>query len=433
MPILVTGVRHKMASIDVREQFALLENDLEASLQHLINEPSINECAILTTCNRSEIYLHVDNTAQGIQAVHRYYETQRQIDVKQHRQHLFTLVDEDAVLYLFRVASGLDSLILGEGQILGQVKDTLQTARTAQTIGIHLDKLFKMALTVGKRVRTETGIAQKDVSVSRSAFELARTLRPDLLNQKIALIGGGKMASIVMASLDHMMTEEQKQNVAIVNRSEKRLLDLTERYGFEGYTWQNLDTVIQDADVLFVATGAPHVILGPAHFTDLSSTKPKLVLDISVPRNVAPSVGELDCVELYNTDNLEGINSLSDDVQTSLKAHAQRIIDSEYRQFVRWCHSRQAAPVITQLHTKFEEIRQAELSKRKHTDSEQISLLDELSRTLVKKILHDPTVQLRSSDNMNDIYRQAGTLARLFRIDIEEANHDAIEYMNVDQ
>lgn len=420
MHVIVTGVRHKMASIEVRERFALLENEFEEATRLLLSLPGIHGCSLLSTCNRSEMYLVVDDVQTAYDSVCQFYRTLKNIDINDYRSHMFQLLNEDAALHLFRVASGLDSLILGEGQILGQVKDMLSAAQRRQSIHPVLDRLLKAAIMVGKRVRTETGIADKDISVSKAAYTFSKQYfkkqNVTLFDQKIALIGGGKMASLLMSSLSREMTPEQKANVCIVNRSEERLAELTEQFGFQGKLWSDLSQVIEEADVLFVATGAPHVLLGSKHFEHLNSEQPKLLIDISMPRNVDPSVGELSQIDLYNTDNLSGVIDLSKDSQQDLVAMASRIIDEELDIFTQWRVSRSASPTISFLHAKLEALRQKELEKQGIDSDEVFALADNLSRMLVKKILHEPSVKLREGESIAAIHAQADLLSQLFNI-----------------
>ncbi len=409
MHLLVTGVRHRTASIDVREKFALLEEEVAQAIPLLLTFPGIQECAVLTTCNRSEIYAVVQDTETGIESIRQFYRSFKGVDLKDYRENLFTLLYEDAVMHLFRVASGLDSLILGEGQILGQVKDTLATAQKLGSAGSLLNKTFKAAISAGKLVRTETGIADKDVSVSRAAFDFARQHDPQLFDRKVALIGGGKMAEIMMGSFKYAMTPEQRSQVCVVNRSLQRLQTLSEKYGFAGFTWDQLDEVIARSEVLFVATGAPHTVLGTHHFENLGE---KLVVDISVPRNVDPQVGELPNVTLFNTDDLTGMGGFSPETQQQLKDQAQAIIEREYQAFHQWLRSLPTIPTLTQLRSRLEAIRQAEIEG---VEAPSADVLDRVSRNLVNKILHDPTVRLKTLSENQEAHRQA--LAHLFNLE----------------
>lgn len=421
MHLLVAGVRHRTAAIDVREKFALTEDEIERAIPFLLTLPGIMECAILTTCNRTEVYVAVTQSDVGLKSIKQFFLEFKGVQYDEYRGAVMTLLHEDAAMHLFQVASGLDSLIIGEGQILAQVKDTLAQAQALNSNGAVLDKLFKTALTVGKRVRTETGIALRDVSVSKAAYEFAKELRPDLLERPLALVGGGKMAEILLRSLRNEMTAEQRENVVIVNRSAQRLESLKEKFGFQGVTWEALPEVIASAHTLFVATGAPHIVLDE---TDFEGRGEKLIMDISVPRNVSPSVTALEGVSLYNTDDLAGTMGYSVESQQEIKAQARQIIHEEYAQFYHWLMSLPVVgPTITMLRSKVETIRQSEASCACPVIGTSCSMMDTLSRNLVNKILHDPTVRLKTTDNLEDIYQQAAMLSHLFNFDsLSDAN-----------
>lgn len=419
MYLLVSGVRHRTAPIEIRERFALLEEEVPAALQSLKAYPGVEECAILTTCNRTEIYLAVTETEQGIQAIRQFYQAFKSFQIEQYREYTFNLLHDDAVAHLFRVAAGLDSLIIGEGQIMGQVKEALSLAQQEKSAGVLLDKLFKFALTAGKRVRTETGLAEKDVSVSLAAYHFAKELSPDLLNRRITLIGGGKMAEIMMSLFKQGMCEAQQFNVMLVNRSQDRLAELSDRYGFKGVGWDQLDTAIEHAEILFVATGAPHVVLGKADFEHAVHTRgPKIIIDIAVPRNVEPHVADLPHIQLFNTDHLANVTGgYSLATQAELKRQAQHILDEECESFHHWRTSLSVVPTIARLREKVESIRRAELAANTAPNApDTYHMMDQVSRNLIQKILHDPTVRLKDS-RTSDMAYQASVLRHLFNIE----------------
>jgi len=419
MHILVSGVRHRTAPIEVREKFALPEQSVQEALRSLRSGLGIAECAILTTCNRTEIYAVVSDIEAGIQAIRQFYHQFKGLNITDYRPYMFNLLHEDAVAHLFRVASGLDSLIIGEGQIMSQVKDALSLAHEAESAGVLIDKLFKSALVVGKRVRTETGIADKDVSVSLAAYHYVRQLDENLLNRRIALIGGGKMAEIMMSLFKQGMSREQQQNITLVNRNHARLSELSKRYGFRGCTWDAMGSVIAESDVIFVATGAPHVVLGRADFEGLGE---KVVVDIAVPRNVDPRVSELPEVQLFNTDDLAGTNGYTAEVREQIKQKAQGILEEECLHFHRWRTSLAAVPTIVRLRQKVEKIRQGELAASGALCNDDAAM-EKFSRTLVHKILHEPTVRLKSADSSEEINQQVSVLNRLFGIENDQQAH----------
>jgi glutamyl-tRNA reductase len=429
MHILVSGVRHRTAPIDVRERFALPEQQVAQALTMLRAGLGIAECAILTTCNRTEIYAVVSDVEAGLHAIRQFYRQFKGLDIAEYRQYTFNLLHEDAIAHLFRVASGLDSLIIGEGQIMAQVKDALALAKETESSGILIEKLFKSALVVGKRVRTETGIADKDVSVSLAAYHYVRQLDENLLNRRVALIGGGKMAEIMMSLFKQGMTPEQQQNIILINRSVDRLNELCIRYGFRGCSWDQLGEAIAEADVLFVATGAPHLVLGRADFEGHGD---KLVVDIAVPRNVDPRVSELPGIRLFNTDDLAGANGFTHEMRDQLKQKAQTILEEECVIFHQWRMSLSAVPTIVRLRQKVERIRQVEVaaSAASCTDTAALETIAQFSRTLVHKILHEPTVRLKSAANAEAIGQQVSVLSHLFGIDAEQLSPLPLDMKN---
>jgi len=424
MKLLVVGIRQRNAPIAVREHFALGHEAVREALAYLNRQPEINECAIITTCNRTEFYLAAEDTVAAVEVVYRFFRDTKGINVWDYPKHVFRFMGEDAVIHLLRVAAGLDSLIVGEGQILNQVKDALGTAQQQQTVGRILDRVFKLALTTGKRVRTETGIATKDVSVSRAAYQLAKRLKPNLLNESIALIGGGKMATLLMSSLKREMPADAHHKVVILNRSEARLKELTDQYGFRGVGWHDIETVLQEASVLFVATGAPHTLL---HHEDFVVLDAKLVIDISMPRNVHPTVGQLAHIDLYNTDDLAGITAFTPETEAAIVGQAQHIIREECDNFTQWYHRLSVYPTIVDLRAKVEAIRQDQLASLRGVSDEHHSHLDKLSKSLVNKILHEPIASLKTETCPQSLTQKAAVVRTLFNILPQPAQIDTEE------
>ncbi len=424
MHTLVIGVRHKTAPIEIREKLAFSPEEVPDALREMLTLPGIVEGAILNTCNRTEVYATVTDTVLGIRSLKTFLSDYKQFDYNRHMKHAFILMHEDAVMHLFRVASGLDSLVLGEGQIMAQVKETLKAAMMVGSSGEIIDKLFKTALSVGKAVRSQTGIANRDISVARAAFDFASTQYPEFLQGNIALIGAGKMAEILMASLKTALPEDQRaaEQIVIVNRTPERVKALSNKYGFPGYGWDDLERVINHYDTLFVTTSSPHFVLHPELFQSIN--RPKLIIDIAVPRNVDPMVAEFGGVHLYNTDDLAGYSGYTGENRMRLISQAHQVIEKEFQKYQQWQVSRTAVPVITQLRARVDDIRRTEVAGiEAHCPHVQKSctIIDDLSRTLVNKILHDPTVQLRSTPHLDEIYRQAEFLSRLFNIPPLEA------------
>jgi glutamyl-tRNA reductase len=412
---MVVGVRQKRADLHIREQFTFHESEIPTALAALVTYPGIAEAAILSTCNRSEIYVTVQDTEVGLRSLRQFFQKTKGVSLAQHRPAVFTLLHDDVAMHLFRVASGLDSLVFGESQISGQVKDALAMAQKAKTSGVLLDKLFKWALTASKRVRSDLGLSDKDVSVSRQSFTFLQALDPGFLDRPVAVLGGGKMAEIMLGCLDAAVTPQQRQNVRLVNRSQARLDTLCAQYQFEGVGWGRLYEVLDEADTVFVATGAPHLVLDVGDIPP--RTRPLSILDIAMPRNVDPAVAEVPHVRLFNLDDLGDTQAQWLGNREQLAAQAQEILLEELTEFRQWHVSLPVVPTLTRWRSKVENIRQKEAACACPVTGTSCSVIDTLTKTLVNKILHDPTVRLKATRNMEAIYQQAAMLSHLFNIE----------------
>lgn len=419
MVTVVIGVRHKSAPIEIREKLSFAPEEIPDALREMLTYPGIQEGAILNTCNRTEVYATVHDTEVGIRSLKAFLSEYKQFDYNRYMTYAFILLHEDAVMHLFRVASGLDSLVLGEGQIMAQVKDALKTAMEVNSSGEVIEKIFKSALSVGKAVRSQTGIANRDNSVSRAAFAFVAAHYPNFLNQNIAVIGAGKMAEILITSLRAAIPEERRrpEQIVLVNRSLERVKALSSKYGFPGYGWESMESVLQHYDVLFVATSSASYVLVAEMFQGI--TGKKIIVDISVPRNVDPAVAEIAGMSLFNTDDLSGYSGYTGENRVRLIKQAHQIIEREYQRYYQWYIGRSAAPMITQLRARVEDIRRNEVAEIEamcpHVQKS-CSMIDDLSRLLVNKILHDPTVRLRSTPELDEIYHQAQLLSHMFNL-----------------
>jgi glutamyl-tRNA reductase len=399
MPILITGLRYTTASLNVREQIAFSEAELPYALRCLKAFPAIEEAGILTTCNRVELHLKVSSLKAGKQAVASFFQAFKQFDVQQYKASLFGYVEEDAIRHLFSVASGLDSLIVGEGQILGQVRDAFELAQKTNTIGKTLHQLYTSALHTGKLVRTETGIASRDTSVSSSAYQLAKRLDDTAFNQRrFLVVGGGKMAELLLEKLKQDFTlPHQKNQVAIVNRSPQRLQYLHQKFGFSGHSFEGLATMLPTIDTIFVATAAPHALFYPEHFTSVQ--KSIRIFDISVPRNVHDSVGALPHISLHNTDDLAGIGDFCPETEALIRHQAEGIIETAYWEFRQWQQIRTVVqPTLVSVRQQAEIARQEALAKATQLSGEDLA---EWSRLLMNKVLHAPSVALRQQGHLH--------------------------------
>ncbi|MFN6502314.1 MAG: glutamyl-tRNA reductase [Nostoc sp. DedQUE01] len=425
MNIAVVGLSHKTAPVEVREKLSIPEPQIESAIAHLSSYPHIDEVAILSTCNRLEIYIVTSETDQGIREVTQFLAEHSKLPVTSLRQHLFMLLHDDAVMHVMRVAGGLDSLVLGEGQILAQVKTTHKLGQQYNGIKTILNRLFKQALTAGKRVRTETSIGTGAVSISSAAVELAQMKVANLAACRVVILGAGKMSRLLV---QHLISKGAVQ-ISIVNRSRERAQELAKQFSeqpIQIHTLSEMMRVIADSDLVFTSTSATEPILDRAKLEMVLEAQRSLMLfDISVPRNVHADVNELANVQAFNVDDLKAVVAQNYESRRRIAQEAERLLEEEVEAFDVWWRSLETVTTISCLRNKVETIREQELEKalsrlgsefaEKHQE-----VIEALTRGIVNKILHDPMVQLRSQQDVEARRRCMQTLQMLFNLDAGE-------------
>ena len=426
MNIVVVGLSHNTASVEVREKLSIPEAQTEEAIAHLRGYPHIEEVAIISTCNRLEIYSVIRETEQGVTEIIQFLAEKAHLSLYELRKHLFILLHEDALRHLMRVSAGLESLVLGEGQILAQVKTTHKMGQKYKGLGRLLDRLFKQAISTGKRVRSETSIGTGAVSISSAAVELAQIKVQDLSGYKFAIIGAGKMACLLVK---HLISKGATQ-ISIVNRSHRRAQELANKFPqatLEIHPLSDMMDAISDSDIVFTSTGATEPILTKTKLQeiDLSEDKSLMLIDISVPRNIATDVNELAQVQSYNVDDLKAVVAANQETRRKMAQEAEGIIEEEVANYILWLRSLETVPTISCLRSKVEDIREQELEKalsrlgsefaEKHQD-----VIESLTRGIVNKILHEPMVQLRAQQDIEARRHCLRSLQMLFNLDIEE-------------
>ncbi len=425
MNIAVVGLSHKTAPVEVREKLSIPEPQIESAIAQLASYPHIDEVAILSTCNRLEIYIVTSEADQGIREITQFLAEYSKLPVISLRQHLFMLLHDDAVMHVMRVAGGLDSLVLGEGQILAQVKTTHKLGQQYSGIKTILNRLFKQALTAGKRVRTETSIGTGAVSISSAAVELAQIKVANLAACRVVILGAGKMSRLLV---QHLISKGAVE-ISIVNRSRDRALELTKQFPQQPINIHPLSemmNVIADSDLVFTSTSATEPILDRAKLEMVLEVQRSLMLfDISVPRNVHADVNELENVQAFNVDDLKAVVAQNYESRRKIAQEAERLLEEEVEAFDIWWRSLETVTTISCLRNKVETIREQELEKalsrlgsefaEKHQE-----VIEALTRGIVNKILHDPMVQLRSQQDVEARRRCMQTLQMLFNLDAEE-------------
>ncbi|MBG1258564.1 glutamyl-tRNA reductase [Nostoc commune] len=425
MNIAVVGLSHKTAPVEVREKLSIPEPQIESAIAQLASYPHIDEVAILSTCNRLEIYIVTSEADQGIREITQFLAEYSKLPVLSLRQHLFMLLHDDAVMHVMRVAGGLDSLVLGEGQILAQVKTTHKLGQQYSGIKTILNRLFKQALTAGKRVRTETSIGTGAVSISSAAVELAQIKVANLAACRVVILGAGKMSRLLV---QHLISKGAVQ-ISIVNRSRDRAQELTKQFPqqpIQIHPLSEMMSVIADSDLVFTSTSATEPILDRAKLEMVLEVQRSLMLfDISVPRNVHADVNELENVQAFNVDDLKAVVAQNYESRRKIAQEAEKLLEEEVEAFDIWWRSLETVTTISCLRNKVETIREQELEKalsrlgsefaEKHQE-----VIEALTRGIVNKILHDPMVQLRSQQDVEARRRCMQTLQMLFNLDAEE-------------
>lgn len=405
MRLSVLGMSHKTAPLAERERFAVSADELPALLRELRDLPSVAEVVVLSTCNRVEAWVvpAVRSVQDGVPDVRSDLVSAlvaaRGLPASLLDREIYWLDGEDAVRHLFRVASSLDSMVVGEPQILGQVKEAASQAREAGTVGPVLGRILDRAFGAAKRVRTETGIAQKTVSIGSVAVDLARRIFDRLGETKVLLVGAGKMAEATARSL----ASAGAGRVYVANRSYDRAASLAARHGWRARSLEELSDLLVESDVVITSTGSARPILG----LDLARKvmrqrkyRPLFLVDIAVPRDVAVEVGELDGVYLYNVDDLEGLSRQNLEERRHDAEKAEDLVSREVAELDQWFRSLQVKPTLVAIRRRAEDVAKDELGRTldkrlPHLGEEDRKALEKMLEAVVSKLLHPTMSALR--------------------------------------
>jgi glutamyl-tRNA reductase len=402
MSLVLIGVNHKTAPIELRERLAISRADLPQATRALAAVPGVSECIILSTCNRVEILAVVDSPSTDLAGfLHRYF----CLDPALLAPHLYEHRDREAVQHLFRVAASLDSMVIGEPQILGQVKEAYAVARASGTVAGQLERLLQSAFAAAKKVRCETEIGASSVSIASVAVELARKIFGSLEGRTIMLVGAGKMSELAVRHL----VQQGAGTILVANRTPERARCMAEPFGGRVIPMENLYETASEADIVISSTSAPHAIFKQEHgqaFLRSRRNQPMFFIDLAVPRDVDPAMGELEGVFVYDIDDLEQIAATHRSERSREATNAEALIAAEVERFHQWHLTVNAAPAIVELQRQAEEIRQSELkrmqSRLASLSAEQVEAVEALTHGLVNKLLHPPMQALKQAAREND-------------------------------
>jgi glutamyl-tRNA reductase len=423
MHLSVVGLSHKTAPVEYRERLAVGPERQEEALTAILATGDVLEAVILSTCNRTEIYACTTEEDAGRAAIGAFLSDFFAVDVEELAQHLYWHEGTEMVRHLYRVISSLDSMILGEAQILGQVKEAFAFAFDFGATATAFNKLFRSAIEVGKRVRTETDIGASAVSVSYAAVELARKIFSSIEGRTVLIVGAGKMSELTAKNLVGCGVK----NVLVTNRTFEKAEQLAEKFGGKAIEWEDFRDSLKDADIVISSTAATHHVIDRemvSRAMKARRNRPVFMIDIAVPRDVDPEVGQLYNVFLYDVDDLQSVveANLAEREREATKCEA--LIEHEVRAFADWLRSREVVPTIAALQAKAERIRVAELeramSKLGDLSDRDRRVVETLASGIINKMLHDPMVRLRESSRREDDYQYLDSLRHLFGLDQPE-------------
>ena len=421
MKVFVVGLNHKIADVEVREKLAFQGDKLEEGLIRFRELPGIEEAMIISTCNRVELYANIQDTPQATESIKSFLSAFHNINRDSLDNSLYIYDDMQAVRHAFRVAASLDSMVLGEPQILGQLKDAFELALSKKTTGILLNKLMKKAISVAKRVRTETKIAENAVSISFAAVELGKKIFTDLSTRVFMLLGAGEMAELAAR---HLIGNGVKE-VLVSNRTYDRACDLAEEFNGRPVKFEEFIHEMAGTDIMICSTGAPHYILTKGQMQKVMKERKQrqvFIIDISVPRNIDPAINDLENVYLYNVDDLQGVVDSNMFERQKEAEKAEKIIAEELETFVKWQASLDSVPTIIALREKADEIRKEELDKLfgkfSNLGEKEREAIEYMATAIMNKLIHPPTAALKGDTENKEMLVAA--IRRLYGINGEK-------------
>jgi len=425
MNLIIVGLNHKTAPVEIREKVSFSPDKLGESLKRLLNHYGLNEGVILSTCNRVEVLAITHDIEKGLWQIKRFLSEYHNIPLETLDEHLYTYQADGAVKHLFRVAAGLDSMIIGEPQILGQVKDSYSHAVEHDSAGIIVNKLYHKAFQVAKRIRTETNIGAAAVSISFAAVELAKKIFGDLTGRSVMLIGAGEMAELAARHLINNGIRE----ILVANRTYERALEMVKDFSGTAIMFREYPRHLKNVDIVIASTGASSFIIREDQVREVLKERknsPMFFIDISVPRNIDPLVNNIDNAYVYDIDDLQGVVQSNLNERAKEAGEAEDIIDEEIDKFYRWIKSLDVVPTIIALRNFCDTVRKAEMEKALASldtlSDKEKKILDSMTKSVVNKILHNPMVKLKRDASGVEGDRYIETIRKLFDLDTEEVD-----------
>ncbi len=422
LDIVLIGLNHKTAPVELRECLAFSEEDSNRSAEYFQNSLSVGEVIVISTCNRVELLMAAAQAGEAVETAKRFISESKRMPVSRFESALYMHEGNEAVRHVFRVASSLDSLVVGETQILGQIKEAYRKATERKTSGVLLNRLLHKTFFVAKRVRHETGIGDHAVSISYAAIELAKKIFGDLEGKGALLVGAGEMAEL---AVEHLI-RNRAGDIYVANRTFSRAVELARRFDGTPIRLEELPDAMEKVDIIIGSTGAPGFVVQKDQVKSLMrkrKNRPLFFIDIAVPRDIDPEINNVSNAYVYDIDDLKGVieENIEDRKREAVKA--ERIIDEAVIRFAKWRESLDIVPTIVDLRKKFDGIAEAEVKKTtkslRHFSEEDLMAVQRMTSAIVNKILHDPTIFLKRNGCRGGHSVSLDLTRKLFKLDEE--------------
>jgi len=417
--IVLVGINHNTAPVELRECIAFSKEESAAAAQTLLRQPDLKEVVLFSTCNRVELLFVTDQKFRAISTTKEFIADFNKIPLEQFEDSLYVHMGDEAVRHVFRVASSLDSMMVGEPQILGQIKDAYRTATAINTSGVILNRLLHRTFFVAKRIRTETGIGDRAVSISFAAVELGRKIFGTLEGKSVLLIGAGEMAEL---SVEHLI-RNKAGDIYVANRTFENGVALAKKFSGQALNFEEISDCLKFIDIIISSTGASDFVITRDQVKGilrLRRSRPLFFIDIAVPRDIDPAINRLSNTYVYDIDDLKDVidENIEDRQQEAVKA--ERIVDEAVISFRQWHASLDVVPTIIALRNKVESIAQAEIKRTLQSNKfpeSGVEALNKMADSLINKILHDPTIFLKKNGMLADRSLYIDAVRKLFKLD----------------
>ncbi len=418
--IVLLGLNHKTAPVELRENLAFSKDETSAALKAFKESPAISEAILISTCNRVELLMATEDKSNAMDAVKLLLAEFKKIPVTEFENALYIHDGDDAVRHIFRVASSLDSMVVGEPQILGQIKEAYQTATIKKTSGVLLNKLLHRTFFVAKRVRSETGIGDHAVSISYAAIELGRKIFGTLEGKKVLLIGAGEMAEL---AVEHLI-RNRTGDIFVANRTFERGVKLASKFKGKPVRFEEITDCLQRVDIIISSTGSPDYVVTRDQVKGVMHSRrnrPLFFIDIAVPRDIDPEINRLTNSYIYDIDDLKGVIDNNIESRNKEAIKGERIVDEAVIRFRQWYDNMDVVPTIVALRDKMDNIARSEVKKTlqtlNHLSNDDCQAINRMTNAMINKILHDPTLLLKRNKSHEDKFVYLDITRQLFKLD----------------